>query len=97
MSSRTGKFFVVIVAAAVVGLALLPATSASALTRCKPPAVVVGALTQGQAISAWSQRVRGQLGAVWSNFNLARNKSFTQQNLGVATKNFVSAVPCRRY
>lgn len=83
-----------LVAALCAGALLIPA-AADAGTKCKSGEVASGGLTEDQAIAAWTTKVKHSYGAEWSNFNLARNKSFSQQPLPPVSLTFVSAIPCR--
>jgi hypothetical protein len=74
---------------------LYPAV-ASAATQCKStPVEASGALTEDQAIAAWTATVKQTYGVEWSNFNLAKNPKFSEQNLALANMFFVTAAPCR--
>ena len=87
-----------LIVVAAIALAALPASlgTATAATLCKS-AVVTGIATgtQDLAISAWSQQASRTDGSVWSNFSLAKDKTYSEQNLGLATMFTVSAYPCR--
>ena len=85
-----------LIAAAALGCASLSLAPAVAGTKCKVKAVSIGAISQDQAISAWSNKVKNSYGAAWSNYSLARDKNWSEKQLGVATMYFVTAVPCRR-
>jgi hypothetical protein len=83
-----------LIALAAAAAACMPAAAAAAV-ECKPTAVVTVGLTQSVAVDTWRARVTSLHGAVWSNFAIAANKSFSETNLGVAALHALSARPCR--
>jgi hypothetical protein len=84
-------FFVVMTAAAI----LCPAV-ASAGTQCQSaPVTGLGPGTDDAAIAEWSAQAKQTYGAEWSNFNLAKNPKYSDQNLGLAVMHIVTAYPCR--
>ena len=94
MSARPEKL-VILFAVAAMGLSLAPG-AATAGIKCKSKTVSIGALTEDEAIAAWRNKVKGSLGAAWSDWTLARGKNFSQVALPVQNMTFVSAYPCRR-
>lgn len=91
MTRRADVFFVAMTAAAM----LCPAV-ASAGTQCQSALVTgLGAGTDDAAIAAWSAQAKQTYGAAWSNFNLAKDPKYSDQNLGLAVMHIVTAYPCR--
>jgi len=86
-----------LLAVATIAVAALPLSfaPASAVTLCKSAPVTGVATTEDGAIQSWSQQTASNYGSAWSNFSLAKNKQYSQQNLGLAVMNFVTADPCR--
>jgi hypothetical protein len=64
---------------------------AEAKTVCKSTASTAVATYAGAAPAAWSKAVTRQYGSAWANFNLARDKQWSEGLLGIT---FLSAYPC---
>ena len=94
MDRPAQKLFVA-TAASIVGLSLLM-NPASAGTKCKSSAVSIGAGSENQLNSAWSNKVKHEYGSAWSNLNIAKDKQYTGQNQGLFTFVFLTAFPCKR-
>jgi hypothetical protein len=93
VTRRADVFFVVMVGLA--AATLCPAV-ASAATQCKSATVTtVSGGTEDLASAAWSAQVKQSFGAAWSDFSLAKNPKFSDQNLGLGTLITVTATPCR--
>ena len=82
---------VVAIAAALVTFTSL---EASALV-CQHASVGAGGFGQEAAIQSWRNQVMSKYGAGWSDFNLAKNKIWSEQNFGVTTLNSITATPCQ--
>jgi len=81
--------------AAVVFLSLL-SVPAQAGTVCKSHFVSMAAVGDSQAEAAWSKKVRRAYGAAWSNLDIARNRRYENQPLGIVTMVVITAQPCKR-
>jgi hypothetical protein len=79
-----------------VALAALTPVAANAGTKCKSTQVSIGSINEDQAIAAWSKKVKRAYGAPWSDFNLAKAKSVSEQPLPPVNMFWVSGYPCRR-
>jgi hypothetical protein len=92
VTRRADVFFIAMTAAA----AMLCPAVASAATQCQSALVTgLGAGTDDAAIAEWTAQAKQTYGAAWSNFNLAKDPKYSQQNLALAIMHIVTAYPCR--
>jgi hypothetical protein len=93
--SRARWSAIAVAAAAGAATAGLPGR-AEALIQCQATAAAGLGLTQGAAEDSWRAWVTSHFGATWSNFDIAKNKYYSETNLGVTIMQQVSAHPCRQ-
>jgi hypothetical protein len=77
---------------AIMGSALLPA-EARAVSTCKPAVSGKGPTTEA-AVADWKAEVTNRYGAVWADYDLARNKTESTSGLLIFTQDQVTAEPC---
>jgi len=77
------------------GLAVFAAAPAQASPLQCSGAVAVIAPSEDGLEGQWRSQVGSSLGTDWSDFSLAKNKRYDNQNLGLGTLWTLSAQPCR--
>jgi len=74
----------------------LYAGPAEAGTTCKSKTTLGDGFTEDQAVSSWRSQAKNSYGSGWSNFALAKDKKYYQQNMLAGELTTITAYPCRR-